>query len=363
MEAFQVELLADKTNVPAGHEGRQGTFVRLEEGEGGIKRSATDSSEFGLQQTNSFAGRLSAGHSFGLHYLYADDTDDNKVVDEKCFSPLHTSNSPVMTIFLLLNTMIGSGILNQPQVFASAGIVTSIVMLLFTALFTWLGIVALVDTGVEFKKFDFSELSLHAFGRWGEVLVDISIAIGNFGALLSYMIVIGSTATNLFASWGCTGLAFNCSTYLYTPVIIFLFVVPVCCKRVFGELAFFSVISMISIGSIVLLSMIGGPIVGNSSGPTVLNNSSGFVSQLGSIIFSLSCSFASFHTFISLHNGSAGLWRRVTAIAMTCGVIMLFVIGLGKLNNNVTVPVRTYRVFFCSWLFVVQNRHGRDYLG
>ena len=270
--------------------------------------------------------------SLGLHYLFGDNTEEDPalsiVVDESKIHALHSSNSSIMTVFLLLNTMIGSGILNQPAVFQTAGVVSATIMLVVTACFTWLGLVALIDTGVKYGKFDYSELSLFAFGKHGETLVDICIAIGNFGALLSYMIVIGSTATDLFDSWGCLGQSFGCSQYLYTPLIVSIFVTPVCCKRVFGELAFYSVISMISIGSIVGLTVIAGPIVGSHSGDIVLSQGEGLLSQLGSIIFALSCAFASFHTFISLHGGSAVLWRKVTAVAMVLGTIMLFVIGI-----------------------------------
>ena len=287
-----------------------------------------------INRSDSRAASTSFRGSLGLQYLFGNDEADDPtatiVVDESKIHALHSSNSSIMTVFLLLNTMIGSGILNQPAVFQTAGVVSATIMLVITACFTWLGLVALIDTGVKFGKFDYSELSLFAFGKHGETLVDICIAIGNFGALLSYMIVIGSTAADLFDSWGCLGSGFGCSVYLYTPLIIAVCVTPVCCKRVFGELAFYSVISMISIGSIVALTVIAGPIVGNKSGSIVLSQGEGLLSQLGSIIFALSCAFASFHTFISLHGGSAVLWRKVTAMAMVLGTIMLFVIGICK---------------------------------
>ena len=38
------------------------------------------------------------------------------------FSALHPTNSAYLTAFLLLNTMIGSGILNQPYVFRESGL-------------------------------------------------------------------------------------------------------------------------------------------------------------------------------------------------------------------------------------------------
>lgn len=271
-------------------------------------------------------------HSLGLGYLFGEDDEQlaRQKSDDSQF-PKHVQNSGVLTVFLLLNTMIGSGILNQPQVFMEAGVVSAVVMLIIAAIFTWLGLAALVDTGVAHNIYDFSSLAKFAFGRWGEIVVDVCIAFGNFGALLSYIIVIGSTCTDLLDSWGCP--ISGCSEYLMTTLLIAIFVTPVCLKRVFGELAIYSVVSMISIGSIVALTVIGGPIVG-SGGSVALVKSAGLLSQLGSIIFALSCSFATFHTYISLKDASALKWRQLSACAMVLGVIMLFVIGIGEIGAD-----------------------------
>jgi hypothetical protein len=133
-------------------------------------------------------------HSFGLDYLFGDGDNVSIVHPDESKFAQHTFNTPILTIFLLLNTMIGSGILNQPQVFLEAGVVPASVMLVVTAFFTWLGLAALIDTGVAYEKFDFSDLALFAFGKWGENLVDVCIAIGNFGAVL----VLNSGAVNIY---------------------------------------------------------------------------------------------------------------------------------------------------------------------
>lgn len=41
--------------------------------------------------------------------------------------PLHLSNSAHLTTFLLINTMIGSGILNQPYVFMKSGLIGGLI--------------------------------------------------------------------------------------------------------------------------------------------------------------------------------------------------------------------------------------------
>lgn len=102
--------------------------------------------------------------------------------------------------------------------------------------------------------------------------------------------------------------------------------------RNFGHLAFYSIISMIAIGSVVLLTVIGGPIIGGVNNKVVAAQKSGVVSQLGSIIFALSCAFATFHTFKSIEDDhcNARSWRRVSGITVTMGFIMCFIIGVGE---------------------------------
>jgi amino acid permease len=283
------------------------------------------------QRSRGNGDRSFASKSFGLNYLFALDDPDALIPSNEHVFPRHVHNSSILTVFLLLNTMIGSGILNQPQVFLDAGVIPSTIMLAVTAFFTWLGLVALIDVGAQFEKFDFSELSHFAFGKWGEVLVDISIATGNFGSLLSYIIVIGTSATELLSSWGCGNGQVMCSETALTILIVAVCVTPVCLKRVFGELAIYSVISMVSIGSIVILTIVAGPIIGHAGHEAViLYKPGGMLNKLGSIIFALSCSFAAFHTYISLQDASAAKWRLICAWTMLFGFIMLFVIGIGK---------------------------------
>lgn len=236
-----------------------------------------------------------------------------------------SSNSRVLTIFLILNSMIGSGILNQPYVFKSSGVVAAFVMFVVASIFIWIGIVALIDCGIKTGQTDYSQLALRVFGKYGEMLVDVSIVIGNFGALMSYVDVIGLTASDLFFSWGCTS-SIGCGPYLITILIFFIFVYPVCLKRFFGELAWFSVFSMGAIISIFFLVIIAGPI--EAVNGTVMNFNSSFGSSLGSIIFALSCAFAAFPAFKSMKDRDQKSWRYVTAVSVFSGFVLCAAMGI-----------------------------------
>ena len=100
-------------------------------------------------------------------------------------------NSEIMTTFLMLNAMIGSGILNQPQVFQISGIGGALILFTIAAYFIWLSLIVLIECGISRGMYDYSELAKHLLGGRGETLVDVAIVLGNFGALISYLDVIG----------------------------------------------------------------------------------------------------------------------------------------------------------------------------
>ena len=75
---------------------------------------------------------------------------------------------------------------------------------------------------------------------------------------MSYITVVGGTSSELIQHWGCTNNA--CSTYLISFIIVIFIVLPLCLYRFYGHLAIISVVSILSIGSVLLLVIIGGPL-------------------------------------------------------------------------------------------------------
>jgi amino acid permease len=180
-------------------------------------------------------------------------------------------NSLRLIIFLMLNTMIGSGILNQPEVFQKSGICGALMSFAVCTVFIWLGLVLLIESGEAIKTLDYSELAKAAFGRTGEIIVDALIIMNNFGALLSYIVIVGGTLAELLDSWGCYTEA--CNVYYMTCFTVFTIVLPVCMLRFYGHLTYISIFSISSIASVLVLVLIGGPIVGDGSRGRAFNGS------------------------------------------------------------------------------------------
>jgi amino acid permease len=165
--------------------------------------------------------------------------------------------------------MIGSGVLNQPQVFAESGVVGALISLSLCGFFVWVGLVLLVECGNACGKFDYSDLAVLALGFIGEEVVDGLIVLNNFGAVMSYMVIIGGTLSDLFMSWGCSGG--GCSVYLTTSLAIILFSMPVCMMRFFGKMSSISLFAVFVIVLTLLVLIISGPIVGSGVLPSAFN--------------------------------------------------------------------------------------------
>lgn len=247
------------------------------------------------------------------------------------FSALHPSNSAPLTTFLLLNTMIGSGILNQPFVFKQAGIIGGLVGFLITTIATWTGLLCLTAAGIQENVLEYSGLAKRAFNKNGELMVDTAIIVLTFGSQLGYILVVGTLLSDLLGSWGCESVV--CNEMFTTIIAVSVFVTPVCMYRHFGHLAFLSLFSIATIVAVLLLVFIAGPakhVIDNRSSNYRLFNLSGMLSSTGSIVFSMECCSANFQAFISTERKSRNMptWRIVTGTAVFAGAIMCASMGL-----------------------------------
>lgn len=160
-------------------------------------------------------------------------------------------NTPFSCFFLFLNYMIGSGILNQPYVFQQCGIVGALILYILACYFTWLGLMLITETSLFTLIFEYQQIAHVAYGKLGDLMVDISVLFYSFGAELTYFIVVGYTSSNLLISWGCTNTV--CQPYSTITIMMFLIILPLCLHRHFGHLQFLSVFSILTIALCIFL--------------------------------------------------------------------------------------------------------------
>lgn len=99
--------------------------------------------------------------------------------------------------------------------------------------------------GARLADLDFAELAEETFGRYGATSVNVSIVIGNFGDVCSYVVLVGSLASSLLDEWfggdentddDSGDSAWWSSFSVVTPIMVALFVFPPCLIRHFSNL-------------------------------------------------------------------------------------------------------------------------------
>ena len=242
-------------------------------------------------------------------------------------------NTPFSCFFLFLNYMIGVGILNQPYVFLKCGILGAFILYIFASYFTWLGLMLITESAHFANIYEYQKLSSSAYGKFGDLLVDVSVLIYAFGAELGYFLIIGNTMSDLLVSWGCQSTI--CQPYVVITFMMFVFMLPLCLFRHFGHFQFLSIFSIFCITLCIFLVVIGGPIVRNTytddsvNDSVVVINGMGMLTSVGSLVFSLSCAPATLQIYIAGNREAQmpKIWLLTTLNAVLVGTLMLVVMG------------------------------------
>eukprot|EP01038_Epipyxis_sp_PR26KG_P009929 gene9929-13357_t len=237
-------------------------------------------------------------------------------------------NGPTTTIFLLLNTMIGSGILVQAYVFKETGIILSIITYLVISGMTLAGVLILIYSATEVHLYDYATLAFHALGEIGSNIFDISIVLNNAGCLLSYIIIIGTLLKDVVQTYT-SSTAFYLNEIFLTVLAMICFVFPICFYRRYGHLSVVSYISIMAISSCMVLIVFVGPAISNNSSDSLtLVSFYGLFNTIGSVVFALGYTTAIFHSYISMEPCDPEVFTLVAIKSTVVGSLMCFVTGL-----------------------------------
>jgi len=228
--------------------------------------------------------------------------------------------------------MIGSGILNQPQVFAEAGLLGGVLLYAICCTTMWIAQQKLLHAGIVAKTMDYSELARHCFGKCGGVYLDGAVMIGGFLALCSYLTVIGGEGVSILHSWVGPLLGMEISSLKALPIITGFVILPLCLVRHFGHLAFISILSILAIALVMGCVLVKGPseglALGTQSQPIVWFSLGGFFRKVGSVAFAFDCLVATFFAYESMEVKSPGSWKDVTITSMIIASFMCLMTGV-----------------------------------
>lgn len=258
------------------------------------------------------------------------------------------SNEKFAVTFLLISSMIGSGILSQPYCFMKAGIilvgflygVVGYGIYLCCHLLLTASEKVIVERKLDPKSFEYADLSYQVLGETGRYTTEVFITLANFFALVSYVIVIGILLSQCISTVATSDSEWDkviTRPSVDVTIIFVILVVPPCMIRNFGHLTIVSQCSIFLVLSAILFVIGFGPME-----DTYYWKSHDFgdvkdikfwegenlSTVLGAIIFTLSFSTAIFPAYQSLEPRDLGSIREVCAYTIVAGGGLCTLMGL-----------------------------------
>lgn len=246
-------------------------------------------------------------------------------------------NGNVWTSIQITNTMIGSGILTFPYVLAKVGIVFAVVYMLSFGGAIYLTSIMLIDLGKKRGLLDYSAVVEAEFGFTVARMLDVSIALANLGALMSYFNTIGTLGSNVLGQWGNVWILDSYAGFMVVFAIIIE--IPIIMLRSYGELTLISFWSLSFI--IVVISVVG--VEGQLESSQFYtpnwwpNQWVDCVKYLGNFSYALSAQYVAFEAYASMTSQAKQSWNKSILASLAIGgflVTSMAILGYGAFGQE-----------------------------
>lgn len=115
----------------------------------------------------------------------------------------HIGDSPIRrVIFNMLNSIIGAGVVGLPYVYKTSGLFGGLLLMVFFAFISAYSLKLLIISAKLCQQKNYEDLCEYLFGLKGYIFVSVTMLVFDFGATLSYLIILGDSATQIGAIWG-----------------------------------------------------------------------------------------------------------------------------------------------------------------
>ncbi|XP_068005044.1 solute carrier family 38 member 6 isoform X2 [Melanerpes formicivorus] len=146
------------------------------------------------------AGRLMVEHGWYLSARERAEEEDDEEEDGESApllppsgsSPPNRGSSFGVSVFNLMNAIMGSGILGLSYAMANTGILGFSILLLIVASLASYSVFLLLNMCTQTAVTTYEDIGLFAFGSTGKVLVAATIITQNIGAMSSYLLIVKS---------------------------------------------------------------------------------------------------------------------------------------------------------------------------
>lgn len=244
-------------------------------------------------------------------------------------------NSPVSTVFLILNIMIGSGFLLQASVFLEAGIILAIFFYLFVGTICYQACILMLAVCRKLHTYDVSDASYACLGVYGAVAWDLSIVLTLGGSLLSYLLLLGSLSNTILTdNLSVSSNAWYVNESFITTLWFIFIIVPLSMVRQLGNLAIIAYYSITVVFATILMVVTLGPISyasKHSSDSLRWWKTQGFsnsLSALSLVLFAMAYLPAVMPAYQTAHPSTQKHFSLYLLFCSVLGISVYFILGL-----------------------------------
>lgn len=301
--------------------------------------------------------------------LLAADTEDmmlsphhNGPIDKVVAEPTTGGRSSVLNLcWNYINCIVGSGIVGLPYVFVQSGFAVGLGLLAVLCGMSTYSVILMVGVGARVGKTNYEDLCRHAFGWWGYMVVSIAMFMYDFGAMLTYLIILGDTSSRVaFELAGIDPEDHSPHTddlrLMYRRLCIgcgsVVFILPWCLFRDVSKLERLSFVSVITLFAIIIIVFVKAfdptlaPEVKTQSIPLVAPQ---IFPAIGTVSFSFVCNDSAFLLYNTMRRPTHWKWMKASFMSV-----------IGALVVSCIFAVPGYLTFRNETLTNVLNNYAND---
>eukprot|EP01084_Bolivina_argentea_P185081 319186_1 len=252
---------------------------------------------------------------------------------------IHLGQSPIRrVIFNMLNSIIGAGVVGLPFVYSNAGLCGGLLLMILFAWISAYSLKLLVISAKLCQQRNYEDLCEYLFGYKGYLFVSVTMFVFDFGATLSYLIILGDSAQEIIRIWGYNS---NTDRQFVILIVSLLIILPTILPRDLSKIekvSTFSVFSVLLIMLIVIWEWIAYRVLMLEKDNGYKNHIppnmklgvelEGFPMAIGIIAFAFVCHDSSFLLYNTLKNPTIPRWSVLAYAGCISAVLicMLFAV-------------------------------------
>lgn len=282
-------------------------------------------------------GLLSSGWKPGLDLATIKQEEDEEV----------GFASPISSIFNLINTTIGAGILALPLAIQQCGMILGVFLTFFVGILCSYSLHCLLVASKLTRKYSYKDLAVQSIGKWAGPLFEANIICLCFGVCTVYVILISRMFPPLIGTLTGHPEAIYSNMYFVTGMLMLFIVLPLSMLKRIQFLSTPSMLAIIAILYVVILVAVrffvkmGSPDGGLRTRDIIWINFDGIsiLSAIPTLIFAFGSHITLLPVYKELKNRTSGKMSHVINISVLSCITLYIIIGVtGYLENMEVFP-------------------------